>query len=195
MPLRRFEEILAGIEGVEAVALGGGEPTLHPELPRLLSAARRMGLPAGLTTNASHPTLVASLADSGLLASFGVSAGKGEWLALAGHPRATVNLLLLGGGLPELARSAAQALRAGARRLMLLGYKGSRRAFSASDRETQDAFAVLGQLGRASGAQVAADDYTRRRLGLIETCGEGFVRVSIEGEADRCCFPECEYRG
>jgi hypothetical protein len=109
IPLSRFTEILGRLsaDGVEAVALGGGEPTLHPELPALLEAARRIGLRAGLTTNARDPTFVDSLAERGLLDGFGVSAGKGEWTALAGHPLATLNLLLLRGGVPEVLHLAA----------------------------------------------------------------------------------------
>lgn len=118
-----------------------------------------------------------------LLDSFGVSAGKGDWTVLAGHPAAVVNLLLLAGRLPEVTGWAVEALRHGARRLLLLGYKGD-----------LPAFALLTRLGRATGAVIAADDYTRRRLGLSTTCGEGFVRIALDGSRDRCCFPTCEFR-
>jgi hypothetical protein len=57
-----------------------------------------------------------------------------------------------------------------------------------------DAFGLLTMLGRRAGATVAADDYTRRRLGLIETCGEGFLRINLDGTGDSCCFPAYEYR-
>jgi hypothetical protein len=196
MPLARFTKLvdeLAG-EGVEAVALGGGEPTLHPDLPALLEAARQRGLRAGLTTNARDPSLVMALADAGLLWSFGVSAGKGEWTALVAHPRAVVNLLLLRGGLTEILAQAGEAIRLGARRLLLLGYKGDRPEFAPSTAELAGAFSLLVLLGRTAGIVVAADDYTRRRLGLAERCGEGFLRVNLDGTRDRCCFPSCEYR-
>lgn len=196
LPVARFVALLDELaaEGVEAVALGGGEPTLHPELPALLAAVRRRGLRAGLTTNARAPGLVAALADAGLLESFGVSAGKGQWQALTGHPRGIVNLLLLNGGLPQVTRWAAEALQRGARTLLLLGYKGERPEFAPTTAELADAFTLLSALGRRAGATVAADDYTRRRLGLSDTCGDGFVRISLEGTHDRCCFPTCEYR-
>jgi hypothetical protein len=196
MPLARFIKLvdeLAG-EGVEAVALGGGEPTLHPDLPALLEAARQRGLRAGLTTNARDPSLVMALADAGLLWSFSVSAGKGEWTALVAHPRAVVNLLLLRGGLTEILAQAGEAIRLGARRLLLLGYKGDRPEFAPSTAELAGAFSLLVLLGRTVGIVVAADDYTRRRLGLAERCGEGFLRVNLDGTRDRCCFPSCEYR-
>ena len=95
-----LDELVA--EDIEAVALGGGEPTLHPALPVLLEAAHQRGLHTGLTTNARDPGQVSALADAGLLDSFGVSAGKGEWQALVAHPRAIVNLLLLRGGLSQV---------------------------------------------------------------------------------------------
>lgn len=196
MSLTQFVELLdmlAG-EGVEAVALGGGEPTLHPDLPALLEAAHERSLRAGLTTNARDPGLVRASADAGLLWSFGVSAGKGEWTALVAHPRAVVNLLLLRGGLAEVTKLAIEAVRRGASRLLLLSYKGQREEFAPSTAELAEAFGLLTQLGRKTGAVAAADDYTRRRLGLIRTCGEGFVRINLDGTRDSCCFPTCEYR-
>lgn len=196
MPVAQFVELLGELaeEGVEAVALGGGEPTLHPDLPALLETTRQRGLRAGLTTNAREPEMVMALADAGLLWSFGVSAGKGEWTALLAHPRAVVNLLLLRDGLTEVKSLALEAVRRGARRLLLLGYKGNRPEFAPSTAELADAFGLLTMLGRRAGLVVAADDYTRRRLGLIRTCGDGFVRVNLDGTRDSCCFPTCEYR-
>jgi hypothetical protein len=196
MPVPRFAALLDALaaEGVEAVALGGGEPTLHPALPALLTAACCRGLRVGLTTNAHTPGLVSALADAGLLESFGVSAGKGEWKALVAHPRATVNLLLLRGGLAEVTSWAIEAIRRGARRLLLLAYKGAQSQFVPPTAELASAFSLLTVLGRRVGLVVAADDYTRRRLGLTQTCGEGFVRVSLDGRRDRCCFVACEYR-
>jgi hypothetical protein len=196
MPVPRFVELLDALaaEGVEAVALGGGEPTLHPALPALLTAAHQRGLRVGLTTNAYDPDLVIALADAGLLESFGVSAGKGEWTALVAHPRAIVNLLLVRGGLAEVMNWTIEAIRWGVRRLLLLGYKGDRPEFTPSTAEMADAFSLITGLGRRAGLVVAADDYTRRRLGLTQTCGEGFVRIGLDGTRDRCCFPACEYR-
>jgi len=196
MSLARFAALLDDLvrEGVEAVALGGGEPTLHPALPALLTAARCWGLRTGLTTNARAPGLVTALADAGRLESFGVSAGKEEWTSLVAHPRAVVNLLLLRGGLADVTDWAVEAVRRGARCLLLLGYKGDRSEFAPSTAELADAFGLLTALGRRAGAVVAADDYTRRRLGLTETCGEGFMRVNLDGTRDSCCFPVCEYR-
>jgi hypothetical protein len=95
---------------------------------------------------------------------------------------------------PEVLHLAAQGLRMGAQTLLLLGYKGSRPEFAATEREVGDAFALLCKLGRTRGVAVAADDHTRRRLGLSRSCGDGFLRISLEGEPDRCCFPGCEYR-
>jgi hypothetical protein len=196
MPMPQFIALLDALvgEGMEAVALGGGEPTLHPALPDLLAAANQRGLRVGLTTNARAPGLVTALADAGLLESFGVSAGKGEWRALVAHPQATLNLLLLRGGRAEVTGWAVESVRQGARRLLLLGYKGKRPEFAPSTDELAEAFALLTLLGRRAGLAVAADDYTRRRLGLAQTCGEGFVRVSLDGKRDPCCFPDCEYR-
>ena len=105
-----------------------------------------------------------------------------------------VNLLLLAGRLPETAGLAVEALQHGSRRLLLLGYKGDRLQFAPTTAELASAFAMLTALGHRAGATVAADDYTRRRLGLSNVCGEGFLRVTLEGARDHCCFPACEYR-
>ena len=49
MPVAQFSALLDALsgEGVEAVALGGGEPTLHPALPVLLAAAGQRGCASG----------------------------------------------------------------------------------------------------------------------------------------------------
>jgi hypothetical protein len=66
--------------------------------------------------------------------------------------------------------------------------------FAPTTGELSDAFGLLTGLGCSAGFTVAADDYTRRRLGLSDTCGEGFLRVNLDGARDDCCFPACEYR-
>ena len=78
--------------------------------------------------------------------------------------------------------------------LLLLGYKGGCPEFAPTTGELSDAFGLLTGLGRSAGVTVAADDCARRRLGLSDTCGEGFLRVSLDGTRDGCCFPACEYR-
>ncbi len=196
MSVTHFDGLLNTLttEGVEAIALGGGEPTLHSAWPDLLDIARRRGLQVGLTTNARAPDLVLSLADAELLESFGVLAGKGEWTAMVAHPRAIVNLLLLRNGQADVMRWAIEAIRRGARCLLLLGYKGNRPEFAPSTSELSDVFRLLTLLGRKTNVTIAADDYTRRRFGLAQTCGEGFVRVQLDASRDSCCFPTCEYR-
>lgn len=196
MPKALFCNLLDELktDGIEAVALGGGEPTLHPLLPEMLGAVRQQGLRAGLTTNGSKPNLVLELTDQGYLESFGVSAGKGEWLQLVSHPRAIVNLLLLQGGMNVTIRQAATAMLRGAKCLLLLGYKGARSEFMPSFTELSDAFTMLNILGRKLGVTIAADDNIRRRFGLTTTCGVGFLRVRIDGTREPCCFANCEFR-
>ncbi len=196
MPAAEFvglvDELAA--DGIRAVALGGGEPTLHPALTAMLEVLRERGLRAGLTTNASNPLLILQLANEGLLEGFGVSAGKGEWLRLLSHPRAIVNLLLLKNSLDELIRQAVNAMRSGAKQLLLLGYKGTRLEFRPSTAELSEAYTMLNMVGRKLGVTIAVDDYTRRRLGLTTSCGEGFLRVRIDGTHEPCCFENCEFR-
>ncbi len=196
MPVSTFNRLLdfLNAEGFDAVALGGGEPTLHPDLPELLQLATERGLQTGLTTNCRATALVNELFAANLLDSFGVSAGKGEWLELAGHPGAIVNLLLLRGGLQTVLNQAVQAIECGAHCLLLLVYKGRSSQFSPGDTEVEDAFSLLTMLGRKSGITIAVDDYSRRRLQLVNSCGEGFVRINLDGTQEMCCFPDCEFR-
>lgn len=189
----RVLDDLAG-DGVAAVALGGGEPTLYPALPALLEAVHHRGMAVGLTTNARDPALVSALAAQGLLDSFGVSADKGDWTALVAHPLAIVNLLLLRDTLLDVLRQASAALHSGAHHLLLLGYKGDDLTLRPSTVELATAFRLLTGLSHAANITVAADDYTRRRLALSATCGADFVRVTLEGDYEPCCFPACEYR-
>jgi hypothetical protein len=78
--------------------------------------------------------------------------------------------------------------------LLLLAYKGAHHEFAPTTDELSAAFSLLTHLGRRVEVAVAADDYSRRRLGLAETCGKGFLRVNLDGTRDSCCFPACEYR-
>jgi organic radical activating enzyme len=196
MSFSDFVELLDHLveEGIEAVALGGGEPTLHTALCELLREAKARGLKTGLTTNCRAPALVLELAEANLIDSFGVSADKGQWLELVRHPRATVNLLLLHCGLRNVLDQALRAMEYGSTRLLLLGYKGGHSPFFPESSEVADAFSILTTLGRKTGITIACDDYTRRRLRLSESCGEGFVRINIDGTRDVCCFPDCEFR-
>ena len=75
---------------------------------------QQRGFQAGLTTNARDPGQVMALADAGLMQSFGVSAGKGEWTVLASHPRAVK--LIQGGVQP-----ASQIRHAKLRRIFPIG--------------------------------------------------------------------------
>jgi len=110
------------------------------------------------------------------------------------YSSATVNLLLLHGGLRNVLEQTFLAMENGARRLLLLGYKGGHSPFFPESSEVVDAYSILMMLGKRAGITIAADDYTRRRLQLSESCGAGFVRINIDGTRDVCCFPNCEFR-
>lgn len=68
MEAGEVERILAAHPG-HAIAFGGGEPTLHEELPRMLGAARRLGLEASIVTNGlrlAEPGFLPMLVRAGL---------------------------------------------------------------------------------------------------------------------------------
>ncbi|MGX8698912.1 MAG: anaerobic ribonucleoside-triphosphate reductase activating protein [bacterium] len=52
---------------LEGVAFTGGEPCLHPELPRLMEEIRGLGYQIKLDTNGFHPALLAELLERGLV--------------------------------------------------------------------------------------------------------------------------------
>ena len=63
--LLSFLEKRAGL--LEGVCISGGEPTLHSGLPQLLREIRSQGYLTKLDTNGSHPAMLASLLEEGLL--------------------------------------------------------------------------------------------------------------------------------
>ena len=52
---------------LDAVCVSGGEPTLHPDLPRLLAKVRALGYSIKLDTNGSRPGMLSRLLDHGLV--------------------------------------------------------------------------------------------------------------------------------
>jgi pyruvate-formate lyase-activating enzyme len=74
-PAERFIEWLDAYaaEGRTFVSFSGGEPTLHPELPRLIERAREHGMTAWIQTNAiqlAKPHVLERLVDAGLQGCF-----------------------------------------------------------------------------------------------------------------------------
>lgn len=62
--LARLEERAKLLDGV---VVSGGEPTLHPDLPALLREVRALGFLVKLDTNGTHPAVLRSLVDEGLV--------------------------------------------------------------------------------------------------------------------------------
>lgn len=52
---------------LDGVCVTGGEPTLHPELPSLLAEIKALGYCVKLDTNGSHPEVLRSLVETGLV--------------------------------------------------------------------------------------------------------------------------------
>lgn len=63
--LLRFLKKRRGI--LEGVCITGGEPTLHPELPELMSAIREMGFAVKLDTNGYRPEILKAVLNRGLV--------------------------------------------------------------------------------------------------------------------------------
>lgn len=52
---------------LDGVVVTGGEPTLHPDLPAFLREVRALGFLVKLDTNGTHPAVLRSLVDEGLV--------------------------------------------------------------------------------------------------------------------------------
>lgn len=65
------DDVLAWLETrrglLEGVAISGGEPTMHSDLPDFIRACRRMGFRIKLDTNGTNPTMLCQLLDEGLV--------------------------------------------------------------------------------------------------------------------------------
>jgi MoaA/NifB/PqqE/SkfB family radical SAM enzyme len=138
---RRIVERLAAW-GVLEVAIGGGEPTVLPDLPELLAAIRAAGMVPNVTTNGTlhRPDIIEALATyCGVVH---LSADRPDRLDAARGPgvfdrlrrtardlagagaRIGVNLLLTPDNVHDLWRSLDEALYLGARSITLLRPKG-----------------------------------------------------------------------
>ncbi|MGQ9655902.1 MAG: anaerobic ribonucleoside-triphosphate reductase activating protein [Thermodesulfobacteriota bacterium] len=68
IPWVTVKDRLRRLEGwVDGVCITGGEPTLHPSLPRILEELRSMGFHTKLDTNGSVPEVLERLIQGGLL--------------------------------------------------------------------------------------------------------------------------------
>jgi len=52
---------------LDGVVITGGEPTLHPDLPDLISKIRSLGLQVKLDTNGTNPDMLEDLIDAGMI--------------------------------------------------------------------------------------------------------------------------------
>ena len=66
-----LEELLGFLHSrrgrLQGVCISGGEPTLHPDLPELISEIKAMGYAVKLDTNGTNPEMLLSLMNDGLL--------------------------------------------------------------------------------------------------------------------------------
>jgi hypothetical protein len=198
MPEETYRAVLRDCRewGAAAVALGGGEALLHPQVGDFLRLAKEAGLVTALTTNGTVWPLPPGVGE--WLDNLAVSAGKVQgWEArlrglLVGPPAVTVNLLLLRGGLAAVKEQAPKAVAVGCRRLLFIAYKGREECYRPQQGELVNLFGLAAYLG-GRGIEAAVDAYTLRQLGFLKTCTSGFRRWDVRGRQEPCCFPGCEH--
>ena len=70
-PIMDDSELISFIESrkglLDGVAITGGEPCLHEDLPELIRKIRNAGYPVKLDTNGYHPEMLRSILDEGLV--------------------------------------------------------------------------------------------------------------------------------
>lgn len=75
---------------IQGICVTGGEPTIHPELPELLNIIRSFGYAIKLDTNGTHPEMIRSLHQNGLIdmVAMDVKSSKENYSLLSGlsHP-------------------------------------------------------------------------------------------------------------
>jgi len=62
-----FDFLKSRINKLDAVCITGGEPTLHPDLPRLIAEIKQLGFLVKLDTNGTNPTMLQMLLEENLL--------------------------------------------------------------------------------------------------------------------------------
>lgn len=103
IPVKEVLSFLKKRQGIlDGVCVTGGEPTLSPDLPKLLQEIRALGYSIKLDTNGTHPALLKALAEQDLIqmAAVDIKACPDNYPALCGlvHPeinavKETVNFL------------------------------------------------------------------------------------------------------
>ncbi len=79
--LRRFRD-----HWVDAIVISGGEPTLRPDLPRLVTFLRERGFRVKLDTNGSRPEAIDAVLDQVDYVAMDVKCGLDRYPALVGFP-------------------------------------------------------------------------------------------------------------
>ena len=166
--------------GVQTVQFIGGEPTLHPDLPRLVNHGLRLGLAVEVFTNLVHVTdeLWELFAQPGLsLATSYYSDDPAEHAGITGrpsHPRTKANIAeAIRRGIP---------LRAG-----VIDLGGRQRAEAAQVELTELGVTAIGydrlrQVGRGIRDQHAGSGQ------LCGRCGDGVAAISPDGAVWPCVF-------
>ena len=96
MSKEQLLEFLKGRQGLlDGVCITGGEPTLSPELPQLISEIKALGFSVKLDTNGSHPEMLKHLVEEKLVdyVAMDVKNGPDRYAATVGLPKAPLETL------------------------------------------------------------------------------------------------------
>lgn len=185
--------------GYSWVALGGGEPTLHPRLEELTEGLHRLGLKVSLTTNGTRRGVLCDLAFDGI----SVSASVPGWEDIASlRPDLDVcaNIVVRRGEGEAALAAAVLAGRNGFARVVLLPLQRAAvepapvSADGYPDASDLDLVLLAEPWLEELGLEVAFGCAALRTMGLLDRCPDEFRTIDLHGRVGTCAFPACPHR-
>ncbi len=176
--------------GYEWVALGGGEPTLHPDLPAITRAMHALGLHVSLATNGTDPAAVRAAEPDALSVSPVVEGWYNYPDVCPGIP-VGVNVIVRRDDGEQALETAILAARHGFSNVQFLPLHGVPGMFPA--RKDLELLMLAEPWLAELGLQVAFGCAALRALGLMDSCPSGFVTVDLEHAERGCVFESCPY--
>jgi hypothetical protein len=185
--------------GYSWVALGGGEPTLHPQLEAIIDGLHGQGLKVSMATNGTNPDVLARAPIDGL----SVSASLPGWSGVAGlRPDLAVgaNVIVTRDAGEVALETAAEAAKRGFARVVFLPLQQASAHHRAPLDDGYPRAADLDLILLAEpwleelGLQISFGCAALRTMGLLDECPQEFRTVDLEGRMSSCAFAACPHR-
>lgn len=185
--------------GYSWVSLGGGEPTLHPELNAIVDGLHAQGLKVSMASNGTNPDVLATVPIDGL----SVSASLPGWSdAAALRPDLPVgaNIIVVRDAGELALETAVEAAKRGFARAVFLPLQ---QASAQHGAPMDDGYPLVADLNlillaepwlEELGLEVAFGCAALRTMGLLDECPREFRTVGLDGRMSSCSFTACPHR-